>query len=214
MNIRAVIFDCDGTLVDSETLAMEVLVDCVRPHGLEMTVAEATERFKGGKMADCISLFEQLLGQALPNNFEPIFRTRCAQVFEDRLQPIAGAHEVLKRLHLPYCLASSGPRIKIDLNLRVTGLAHFFGERIFSAYDIGKWKPDPSLFLHAAQAMGVAPEQCAVVEDSLPGVQAGIAAGMHTFVLEGQALPIELSGSVHVLGCLEDLLTWFSPIKG
>lgn len=213
MNIHAVIFDCDGTLVDSETLAMEVLVDCVRPHGLEMTVTEADERFKGGRMADCISVFEQLLGKALPNNFEPKFRTRCAQVFEDRLQPIAGAHEVLKRLHLPYCLASSGPRIKIDLNLRVTGLAHFFGERIFSAYDIGKWKPDPSLFLHAAQAMGVAPEQCAVVEDSLPGVQAGIAAGMHTFVLEGQALPTELSGSVQVLGCLEDLLTWISPTK-
>ena len=217
MITRAVLFDCDGTLVDSEPLTMEVLVECARQFGLQMTVDEALDRFKGGKMADCVAALEQLLGYALPADFEQNFRARCAQVYADRLEPIAGAHEVLQRLPLPYCLASSGPREKIELNLRVTGLAHYFGDRIFSAYDIGKWKPDPGLFLHAAKAMGEAPEHCAVVEDSLPGVDAGIAAGMRVFVLAGEPLPAHLSDSVQVLARLEDLLPrlsrsgWVSP---
>ncbi len=206
MKTDAIIFDCDGTLVDSEPLTMEVLVECAGKLGLEMTVAEALERFKGGKMADCVAAFEQQLGCTLPENFTPDFRARCAEVYEDRLEPIAGAHKVLQQLRLPYCLASSGPMKKIELNLRVTGLTHYFGDRIFSAYDLGKWKPDPSLFLHAAEAMGAAPEHCAVVEDSLPGVQAGLAAGMRVFVLAGEALPAHLADSVQVLPHLEDLL--------
>jgi len=210
MNIRVVLFDCDGTLVDSEMLAMEVLVECAGQYGLVMSPEEALGRFKGGKMADCIAVLEQRLGHALPNDFEPDFRIRCARVFEDRLEPMAGAHEVLQRLQLPYALASSGPREKIERNLRVTGLSRYFGDRVFSAYDIGKWKPDPALFLHAAEALGVAPEHCAVVEDSLPGALAGVAAGMRTFVLEGETLPAQLADAVQVIAHLEDLLPCFS----
>ena len=211
LKTRAVLFDCDGTLVDSEPLTMEVMVECAGRCGLDLTIEEALERFKGHKMADCMAAFEHRLGYSLPEDFERKFRDRCAQVFEDRLEPVEGAHEVLQRLHLPYCLASSGPREKIDLNLRITGLTSYFGDRVFSAYDIGKWKPDPGLFLHAAEAMGVPPECCAVVEDSLPGVHAGIAAGMRVFVLEGEMMPAHLLDSVQVLPCLEDLLTRLDP---
>ena len=88
---------------------------------------------------------------------------------------------VLQDLQLPYCVASSGPREKIELSLYTTGLLHYFQGRIFSAYEVGSWKPAPGLFLHAAHALSVPPERCAVIEDSVLGVQAGRAAGMTVF---------------------------------
>ena len=79
------------------------------------------------------------------------------------------------------CVASNGPREKIALSLSITGLLSFFDGRIFSSYELQTWKPDPGLYLHAAGAMKVAPENCAVVEDSVLGVRAGLAAGMRVF---------------------------------
>ena len=172
-----------------------------------MTIEEALQRFKGGKMADCVAVFEQLLGYSLPADFEPNFRARCARCMTDRLEPIAGAHEVLQRLPLPYCLASSGPREKDRIeppsspgwqNILATGSSALTtsanGNRIRAC------------FCMPPKAMGVAPEHCAVVEDSLPGVHAGIAAGMRVFVLAGEPIPDHLSDSVQVLPRLEDLL--------
>ncbi|HEX5489580.1 MAG TPA: HAD-IA family hydrolase [Rhodanobacteraceae bacterium] len=182
MPIEAVIFDCDGTLVDSERLANAALVECVAPFGLAMTTEEAMQAYVGGRMADCVADLECRLGRKLPDSFIPEVRRRTAEAFRSHLKPVEGAAEVLRKLQVPACVASSGPMEKIELSLEVTGLAHFFAtDRIFSAYDVGFWKPDPRLFLHAARAMGVAPGRCAVVEDSLPGVKAGIAAGMPTF---------------------------------
>ena len=202
----AVLFDCDGTLVNSEVLGIQVMMDSVRPYGLEIPMDEALRLFKGVKMADCVAIFERELGHPLPEDYVQNFRRRCLQVFEERLEPLEGARELLEELSLPYCIASSAPRAKIDVCLRVTGLAPFFGDRIFSGYEVGIWKPDPGLFLHAAEAMGMAPEECAVVEDSLPGVLAGIAAGMRVFLLEGEEVPGELSDSVEVIERLLDLM--------
>jgi HAD superfamily hydrolase (TIGR01509 family) len=207
MPIEAVIFDCDGTLVDSETLADEVLVECVRPHGLELTVAEVHARFRGRKMADCVAELEREIGGALPADFVPGFRVRCAEVFRHRLKAIDGALATIQHLPVPYCVASSGPREKIELSLGVTGLLPYFKDRIFSSYDIGSWKPDPGLFLHAASAMKVAPDRCAVVEDSAPGLQAGAAAGMvvFAFVKADAPFPHAMTG-VRVLRRLSELL--------
>jgi HAD superfamily hydrolase (TIGR01509 family) len=201
----AVLFDCDGTLVNSEVLCIQVMVDSVRPFGLEIPVDEALRRFKGGKMADCVAYFERELGHPLPADYVQNFRKECRQVFEERLEPIEGARELLEQLELPYCIASSAPREKIDVCLRVTGLAPFFVDRIFSAYEVGIWKPDPGLFLHAAEALDMAPEECAVVEDSILGVRAGIAAGMRVFMLAGEEVPSELADSVEVIERLSDL---------
>jgi len=101
--------------------------------------------------------------------------------FRSDLQAIEGVHSALERIDFPTCVASSGPREKILLSLELTGLLSRFTDRIFSAYEVGSWKPDPGLFLHAASALGVKPEACVVIEDSLPGVQAGIAAGMRVY---------------------------------
>jgi len=177
----AVIFDSDGTLVDSERLGNRVLVDYVGELGLPLSLEEALIQFRGGKMADTLLYIEQRLGSRLPDDFIVELRARMASVFYDRLQPMPGVESVLQRLSLPFCVASSGPREKIELSLRATGLFPYFQGRIFSAYELGSWKPEPDLFLHAAQILGVVPERCAVVEDSIKGVKAGIAAGMTVF---------------------------------
>lgn len=184
MRFEAVIFDCDGVLVDSETLENQVFVECAADLGLVLTLAEAVELYKGRKLAECIADVEERLGRCVPDSFVADFRVRSAKVFEDHLQPIPGVEAViqtLQALSVPFCVASSGPREKIEANLGITGLLTYFQESVVSAYEVGSWKPDPDLFLHAARTLDVAPETCAVIEDSLPGVQAGVAADMTVF---------------------------------
>ena len=184
MRFEVVIFDCDGVLVDSETLENQVFVECVADLGLDLTLAEAVELYKGRKLAECIADVEERLGRGVPDSFVPDFRARSAKVFQNHLQPIPGVEAVIQAvqaLSVPFCVASSGPREKIEANLSTTGLLSYFEESIVSAYEVGSWKPDPGLFLHAARTLGVAPQTCAVIEDSLPGVQAGVAAGMTVF---------------------------------
>lgn len=207
MPIEAVIFDCDGTLVDSEQLANAVLVECVAPFGLRMTAEEATQAYLGCRMADCVADLECRLGRKLPDTFIPDVRRRTAEAFQMYLKPMGGAPETLQELRLPFCVASSGPMEKIELSLALTGLARFFAsDRIFSAYDVDCWKPDPGLFLHAARAMGVSPDRCAVVDDSLRGVDAGTNAGMRTFWFRPHGpLPRSVM-PLHRLADLPDLL--------
>jgi HAD superfamily hydrolase (TIGR01509 family) len=182
--IDLVIFDCDGTLVDSETVVAEVLAECATEQGIPMSAQEAFTRFRGGRMADCIKVLEHLRGAALPESFVADFRKYSNAVLQERLQPMEGALELLEAMHLPFCMASNGQREKMEVTLGTTGLLPFFEGRIFSAYEVNSWKPDPELFLHAARHFGAEPSRCVVVEDSLPGVEAGIAAGMKVFVLD------------------------------
>lgn len=184
MRFEAVIFDCDGVLVDSETLENQAFVECVADLGLNMTLEEAIDAYRGRKLAEWVADVECRLGRCVPATFIPDFRARSAKVFQAQLQPIPGVAVViqaLQSLSIPFCVASSGPREKIELNLGITGLLPYFQDRIFSAYEVGSWKPAPGLFLHAADTLGASPETCAVIEDSLPGVRAGVAAGMAVF---------------------------------
>ncbi|MFT5525303.1 MAG: HAD superfamily hydrolase (TIGR01509 family) [Pirellulaceae bacterium] len=178
MSPRAVIFDCDGTLVDSESLGNEILVEYVREFGLELPFAETLERFRGCKMADCVRELSEQLGEPLPEEFTEVYRQRAFDQFKHRLQPIDGAYELVRSVTLPKCVASSAPLKKIELSLRVTKLLSFFEGMLFSCYEIERWKPDPAVFLHAAETLKVDPKDCLVIEDSEPGVEAGVAAGM------------------------------------
>ena len=214
MSIGAVIFDCDGTLVDSESLGLNAIVSEARALGAAFESAEALIELKGQPMALCLQAVEQRLGRALPRDFEQTVRRRMAEHFRERLQPMPEAARTLAALHVPFCVASNGPRAKTELTLGITGLLPLFEGRIFSAYDVGSWKPDPGLFLHAARAMGVAAQQCAVVEDSEPGVRAGLAAGMTVYVLRSaQALPGALATRVQYLDALSELIgsPWNRP---
>ncbi len=203
--MKAVIFDCDGTLVDSEVLTNELLVEAIAEHGLVISVAEAVAAFRGGKMADCVAVLESRLGRALPADFVPRFRESMAVAFRERLRAVDGALELVRSLRQPFCVASSGPRQKIELSLSLTGLLPFFKNSIFSSYEVGVWKPDPGLFIHAASKMGFEPHACVVVEDSLPGIQAGIAAGMQVFAFQPHGPDPRIPSNVRIIEHLSEL---------
>ncbi|MEP6670703.1 MAG: HAD family hydrolase [Chthoniobacter sp.] len=195
--LSLLIFDCDGVLVDSEEIGIGVLLDVAKEHGpLAMELSEAMQLFRGRKMAECADILAERLGRPLPENFIPEVRVRTAEAFRRDLKAIPGIHEALREITIPVCVASNGPREKIELSLSVTGLLPRFEGRIFSSYEVGSWKPDPGLYLHAAAAMGVAPADCAVVEDSVLGTRAGVAAGMRVFAYtpEGSTAKIDLPG--------------------
>jgi HAD superfamily hydrolase (TIGR01509 family) len=154
-----------------------------------MELDEALTLFRGRKMSVCITEIESRLGFAVPGDFVPNIRTRMADTFRKELRVIDGVHAALDLIDLPVCVASSGPPEKINLSLELTGLLSVFEGRIFSAYEVGSWKPDPGLFLHAARTMGVDPAACAVIEDSLAGVQAGMAAGMQVYAYTPEGDP-------------------------
>lgn len=194
-----VIFDCDGVLVDSEPLASEALRSCLADRGWQLNdFAELEHGFKGRKMEQCLRMVERLLELSLPPGFEDEVRERTAENFRRALKPVPGIADALRGLRVPYCVASSGPPEKIHLSLSLTDLLSYFEGRIFSAYDIGRWKPDPGLFLHTAEVMGVEPNACAVVEDSVAGVQAARAAGMDVYGYANAAAAerLEFAGAV------------------
>lgn len=199
------IFDCDGTLVDSEVIANEVLLEAVADYGVPLTLDQAVDRFRGGKMAETVAEIEALLGHGLPNDFVPRLRDRMAAAFEARLQPVDGAVDLVKSMKGPICVASSGPMEKIRLNLSLTDLLPYFEGRIFSSYDIGSWKPDPGLLIHAARTMNVEPHDCTVIEDSLPGITAGLAAGMTVYALQQHGVHPDMPEDVVIVQRLSDL---------
>lgn len=211
--IQAFIFDSDGTLVDSEVPSMDVIHEQALALGLRFTREEAHDVFRGLRMADVIAWVSAQLPQ-VPEGFGERFshsvREAQALRFRQGLNPIPGARELLARLTVPFCVATNGPREKVELTLGLTGLLPHFEGRVFSAYEVGSFKPDPGLFLHAARAMGVAPEHCAVVEDSEPGIRAGLAAGMRVYSLfPADALAPELLPRVHSIRDLHDI-----PLEG
>ncbi|WP_432240427.1 HAD family hydrolase [Herbaspirillum robiniae] len=203
--IDLVIFDCDGTLVDSEVVAAQAWSEHVAAYGVDLTAQQALAQFRGVSMKLCLARIEELHGKPLPASFETELRALMAGMLEQRLQPIAGALEMVQALAVPYALASNAPHHKIELCLRVTGLLPYFAGRIYSAYDVQRWKPDPALFLFAADSLGVAPSRCAVVEDSLPGVQAGLAAGMKVIALQEHGVHPEMPDGVSVITRLAQL---------
>lgn len=181
MKYKALIFDCDGVLVDSEAISNQIIVEMSNANGASIDLAYAIEHFAGTSLHYVMNHIENLIGRKLPENFVKEYRRICAIRFQTHIQPIVGIKEVLKQLTVPFCVASNGTLEKMDLNLRLTGLSDFFRGKMFSAYEINAWKPDPQLFLWAAKTMGFDPSECAVVEDSMSGVQAGIAGGFDVF---------------------------------
>lgn len=181
MENRAVIFDCDGVLVDSEVLSAAVVCEMARELGALLDQGRTLELIRGRKVALWVRELGEMCGRSLDGAFVTEFRARSAALFDERLCAVPGVEGVVSALDLPYCTASSAPLDKINRTLGITGLRRYFSGRIYSAYEVGIWKPDPGLFLHAAKDMGAEPKMCAVVEDSMVGVQAGVAAGMTVF---------------------------------
>lgn len=183
---KCIIFDSDGVLVDSETLSAKVFQEMAREMGFELDFKTAVERFAGVSMKENLQFIQDNIRKPLPDNFEREFRERSFQIYKTDLKAVKGIHDLIKKLRVPFCVASSGPPEKIRLNLRLVGLLDYFENRIFSSYDIGSWKPEPGIFLHAAGEMGFVPDDCVVVEDSASGIKAARAGGFRVYALAGE----------------------------
>jgi len=186
-----VIFDCDGVLVDSERLSVEIDREVLATLGWKLTPEEIVHRFVGRSTDHFRAEIEEHLGCALPDDWESPFQPLYVEAFERELDAVDGVESALDAISVPTCVASSGPHEKIRRSLGLTGLLSRFDGRIFSADDVVEGKPAPDLFLHAAARMGVAPSRCAVVEDSRFGVQAARAAGMRSYGYAGGLTPAE-----------------------
>ena len=186
-----VIFDLDGTLVDSESQSNQAFLDLLPE--IDEPVTALIERYRGMRLAPVLADLENRLCRRLPDDFQAAYRSRVSELFDQRLEAMPGAKEMLDSLSCAYCIASAGPPEKIRQSLKLSGLAPYFGERVFSSYEVGSWKPEPGLFLHAAGMLGFPPDRCIVVEDSDPGLIAANAAGMRAihFAPDGSASTID-----------------------
>ncbi|MEQ8841716.1 MAG: HAD family hydrolase [Acidimicrobiales bacterium] len=174
-----VIFDCDGVLVDSEAIVIEIEATLLTEAGFPMTVDEVAERCVGLSYPDMMALLEEQFGRPVPEELNQRIQREALAAFPEQLQPVAGMPELLRDLTLPRCVASSSNIDRILLSLDLTDLAqHFTADRIFSTQMVDRGKPAPDLFLFAAERLGVAPERCLVIEDSPHGITAALAAGM------------------------------------
>ena len=178
VDYEAVIFDCDGVLIDSEPIYNRVLAQQLTELGLPTTIEQSIQRFMGFSLRECIQIIEEELGRPVPKTFMDEHKQRSLAAFESELELIPGIVEVLDALaHRPIAIASSSGHEELRVSLTVTGIYERFRGRIYSAEDVKRGKPHPDLYLHAARQLEVEAASCAVIEDSVAGVTAGVAAG-------------------------------------
>ena len=182
---EVVIFDCDGVLVDSEVIALGVMRRRLSEAGLRLTDQETRERFLGRRLDSSLRRIETELGAPLPETFREDFSREILSAFARELKGVEGVRQAVEGLRARVCVASSSGPDRICLSLRVAGYETLFAPNIFSAVEVAEGKPSPDLFLHAARAMGAAPKDCLVIEDSVAGVVAARAAGMTVFGFVG-----------------------------
>ena len=176
-----VIFDCDGVLVDSEPLVNRAFVDVLLNDGVGLHLEDSLARFTGASLASRVAAVRADHGWCPSDSFHRDFEARLGELLHRDLRPVSGVRDVVSGLKVPRCVASNGTRLEMTGRLAQVELLDLFAPHLFSAADRGQPKPSPDVYLHAASIMGVAPASCAVVEDSIPGAQAGIAAGMQVF---------------------------------
>lgn len=214
MRYDVVIFDNDGVLVDSERIANRVLAAYLTELGHPTTYEESVRDYMGSAVGRVHELVLERTGRRLPGVFEETLHQRTFDAFHRDLHPVAGVADVLDKLDsegVPYCVASSGSHERIRVSLRKTGLYERFGERrIFSSQDVGRGKPAPDLFLHAAAVMGSTPGRCAVVEDSPLGVQAAVAAGMDVYGYAAMTPPGRISSATALFSDMNALVALLS----
>ncbi len=177
---KLVIFDCDGVLVDSEPLTSRAMQRALAGHGLRLELDEVRARFHGVSNAQIHDTVLTHWGVQLPDNIESLIEKAERVAVEDGLLAIPGVADAVRAVAaagIAICVGSNGSPDAIAQRLRITGLYPWFEGRLFSAAMVARGKPHPDVFLHAAETMGFSPSECVVIEDSDPGVEAGLAAG-------------------------------------
>jgi HAD superfamily hydrolase (TIGR01509 family) len=206
-----VIFDCDGVLVDSEVLSAQVLSECFQDEGLAVTAHDVVETYRGKSVPDCVAIatrelaklpaWQGISAEELAERTTVFWRgmqSKTLEACKERLQPIPGVESVLQSLQergVPFAVGSNGKHEKMAITLAITGLLSYVKGRIFSYEDVACGKPAPDLFLYAAKTLGVDPAETVVVEDSLTGIQAALAAGMRPLAF----CPPEIDGRDNAL---------------
>jgi HAD superfamily hydrolase (TIGR01509 family) len=200
VRFEAVLFDCDGVLVDSEPIVNRVLRNMLAERGWALSEAECMRIFLGKMVRDERARIERETGQPLTEEWLAAFRLQRNAALERELLVVQNAqqavHAVHERLDARIACASGADRQKVELQLRKVGLHDYFAGRIFSGHEMPRSKPHPDVYLAAASALRAAPGRCAVVEDSLVGATAGLAAGatVLAYVPRGDATPFERAG--------------------
>jgi HAD superfamily hydrolase (TIGR01509 family) len=208
MRFEAVLFDCDGVLVDSEPITNGVLRDMLEELGWTLSAQECMALFVGKTVKDEAALIEARTGVPLTEEWLARFRARRNEALERNLVAVRNVHAAVASIHERHqgriACASGADRFKVELQLRKVGLLTYFEGRIFSGQELPRSKPAPDVYLAAARALSVDPARCAVVEDTRTGVTAGVAAGATVFGYSppeaGHDAPEALrrAGAVHV----------------
>ncbi len=212
MPFQAILFDCDGVLVDSEAITCGVLRDMFEEQGWRMSLAECMQRFVGHTVRSQRDVIEAHTGVPLTDAWLHQFFERRNARLEQQITAIDGIHEAVEHLH-GHCqgriaVASGADRFKVEMMLRKVGLHEFFAGRIFSGHEMPRSKPHPDVYLAAAAHLGVDPAQCLVVEDTTVGITAGVAAGatVWAYAPEGVApAPLREAGAAQTFSHMRQL---------
>ena len=181
--VKCIIFDCDGTLVDSEPLTNKVIAEMAGELGITMTWEEATKLW-GGKTIDAVVYgMKEMSGNDLPDDWVPRLVQNVSNAYKHDLVPMDGISEVLDSLTIPTCVASNGRPGHVENSLKITGLYKYFKDKVYTASEVAHPKPAPDLFLYAVDKMDFPKEECVVIEDSIPGVTAAVRAGIRVLGL-------------------------------
>jgi len=177
-----VIFDCDGVLVDSEPITNQVYVQMLNEYGYQVNAEEYLRDFWGQAMTYRLEVTSRKLNWTPPKDFLSVFHERLVDMTIRELKPVPGIRELVQSLNASYCVASNGSPEEISLRLEATRLTDLFlGKKIFSGTEMPHPKPAPDVYLAAAKAFDLPPEKCIVIEDSIPGITAGVRAGMKVY---------------------------------
>jgi HAD superfamily hydrolase (TIGR01509 family) len=184
---RCLLFDCDGTLVDSEPLLAAEMASSLTALGLPFASSDYMGEFRGARFMNIVAELQRRHGAIDPEALrlgESGMRARLAERLASELTPLPGVREALDALAgYPRAVVSNGPESKIRTGLTTTGLSDYFGDRLISGYTVQCWKPDPCLYLHAASLMGYEARECIAIDDAIVGVKAALAAGMQVIHL-------------------------------
>jgi len=178
---RVVLFDCDGVLVNSEPISLATLVDVLDHFNAPLSLRDVSDRFTGRSSSAPIEYIKTQTGRDVSAEFKPYYYKMLFDRYDRDLTKIDGIETVLTVLQardIAFCISSSSSVERLEKTMQVTGLGPWFAGRVYSADFVENGKPAPDLFLHAANAMGYAPSDAIVIEDSVAGVTAARAAGM------------------------------------